>query len=99
LYLALNGATVRQLLILDVSYKTAWRMSRFIRETVGVPASRRRRRLRSAAILRLLLDARDRRALENRLFLRETSLLFFEVSSEWRGLEAGQRFAFQPPHA
>jgi len=89
LYLILNGASIRQLLILGVSYKTAWRMARFILRTIEVPPAASRRRVRSAVIQCLLLDARDRRALEARLLLRETVLLFFEVSSEWKGMQAG----------
>lgn len=80
LYLTLNGASVRQLTILGVSYKTAWRMARFLRRTLELPPYPAKRQIRAAEVIRLLVAARKQRALADRRLLREVTLLFFEVS-------------------
>lgn len=78
LYLMMKGASVRQLTIVGVSYKTAWRMARFVRDTLEFQMVTHQR-LRAADIVRLLLEARDKRALDDRRLLRERTILFFEV--------------------
>lgn len=81
LYLMMKGASVRQLTIVGVSYKTAWRMARFVRDTLEFPMVRKQR-LRAADIVRLLLEARDKRALDDRRVLRERTILFFDAIPE-----------------
>lgn len=76
-FLLLGGSSVRQLQLLNISYRTAYRLARGIRSRLDLP-SPSRRQCASTDVLKLLKMATSSRALEERAFRKHLTRVFWD---------------------
>lgn len=79
-YLLTQGASVRQLQVLPISYKPALVIARFVRGRAGL-SKRRVRQLSSANVLALLRDASRTDLFRSPALMRVTTLIFWDIAS------------------